>query len=1667
LIAVDCNTIVVNSKVIRDFFFINEELNLILKGIVNIEAMNLYGSNNIFQIAYQIIANVSYFCIINTMTMNRSLYILFAFFTTFFTPKTVESQIRPTEISGLQLWLRADSNVTLNGTTVNSWNDCSGNGNNVIQTGASPQPNLIYNAIKGLPVVRFDGVDDFLDGGKLMCQVGLSGSTIFLICKKTSGDGIFIGKFIAAGSSTRWWLNYYNGQLLSNYNGNTNCGVNRSSGTFEQLSVVWDRTNYLNKLYANGSIIGNWVLNTGNPNNNYNFLIGAGANVTGTIPPLSGTYLNGDIAEVVIYNRALNENERKKVELYLRNKYTTTVNLGPDITKTSSLCDTILHAGMGFALYKWNTGETTESIKASKGTFYVSVVDNNGFPSIDTIQISYLGTKLNQNKSILCKDEIYSLKTTVQPSAYIYKWNTGIIGNNIAVSTKGNYYATVTDKNSCSVITDTASFTIDSFKSEASLGNDTSLCQNNTIGLIKPKIMNDGTHYIWSTADTTATIKVLNSGTYSLTATNNNACSASDAIYVSVTGTAPIPNFSYSLQNNQTISFNNTSNVSGDNWKWDFDDGSFSINENPTHSFNVGSNYTITFQIGSGSCINSISKQLYIQPFNKSDLMLWLRADSNLISVGKNVDIWNDCSGNKNNIIQTSTSSQPLYTSNILNGLPIVRFDGSNDYLFGGDICNISPLGISIFIVGKCNTSTGTYIAKSIAGGFLARYGISHYLDNLEYVYDDNGSAPEVISKLTQFKGYDLISAISNKQLGINKLWLQNKLQGSYPIKTISNMKSNYPFLVGAYNNTSGGIPPLDGTYLNGDIAEIIIFNKPLKDVDRISVETYLKNKYGMKPVSLGDDITITKSLCDTTIHAGKGYSAYLWSTGDTTESITIKKSGLYTVNVKDAVFGYESTDNIKVTFNAEPHQIPDTTICPKASLSWDTKLNTTDFDFKWSTGETSSSIIIKNAGNYILTVNDKFGCSYISDTVKVKIDDFDKSIDLGNDTTLCKNNELELVKGADRAVQYSWSDDTHNKTMILVSGEKYYYVTATDKYTCTAKDSIKVKVQGIAPITPFTMTGHCQNNEITLKDNSVLSDNTTKIIAYKWIIESDTLLSKDTSYLFKNAGLYYIKHIAITNGACSGSKTLPITINPLPTISFTPKSVCQYSLVNFINTSSFNTSNSESIIWSIKGIKVEGKDTTTYKFNSYGLTNVSLTITTNDNCTDSLVKQVEVKSTPKAIFSNSPACGLNDYFLFDKSTSPTAEGLTTRNWYVNYLTSQEQTIHLKPDSTLDGDNVLLKVTGVNGCFDTVSRFIPYSPIPKAALEFKKSCVGDLMTFSDKSTVAKGSIVKWKWNIGNNIESYEQNPSVIFTESKTYPITLHVTSDKGCEDTIVSQTKVIKKPIAAFDYNPKIAGAPIDINFTNTSDSATSYKWTFGDSESSPLFEPIHEYSDSGKYTVSLYSYNDYMCADSSKKIISLQKANYKIDLYSITSTDKNGYVTVNTVFINAGLNPFTNIDFILTKDDGTNIKETWKGLNTTGVIDTFLFASKFKASNGTELPKYICIDANVIDKHDSIVATNRKCITSLKEFTFLSAFPIPADDNLTLTFVSPEKGNAQYAIYSGIGQIIKENSVAIVEGINRITFPTNELNQGYYIWKLNVAGKEKTGKLLICRSLK
>ena len=93
-------------------------------------------------------------------------------------------------------------------------------------------------------------------------------------------------------------------------------------------------------------------------------------------------------------------------------------------------------------------------------------------------------------------------------------------------------------------------------------------------------------------------------------------------------------------------------------------------------------------------------------PVKISGCQLWLDSTRGITLSSSNVTNWSDLSGNSRGILQETDNNRPTYVTNSVNGRPIVRFDGTNDYLASGTITGLDNMrGFTVFLVGKTSSA--------------------------------------------------------------------------------------------------------------------------------------------------------------------------------------------------------------------------------------------------------------------------------------------------------------------------------------------------------------------------------------------------------------------------------------------------------------------------------------------------------------------------------------------------------------------------------------------------------------------------------------------------------------------------------------------------------------------------------------------------------------------------------------------------------------------------------------------------------------------------------------------------------------------------------------------------------------------------------------------------
>jgi hypothetical protein len=212
--------------------------------------------------------------------------------------------------SGMRLWLRAGVGTHGAGPLA-TWADQSGNGHDAVQATASHRPEVVLDEVNGQPVVRFDGSDDRLDLSDPMN--GATAGEIFIVARlKDFTRGINGLAQFGGGNGTT----YTEGAMVDDFGINTGDSFPGPDGA---LLTAWHTYNA--SVTEDGEDLrfnGHLLLHRPLP--------GFAPDVTFRSDAMLGTdvfdeYFNGDIAEVIVYDRVLSDDERAQVSAYLTIKY--------------------------------------------------------------------------------------------------------------------------------------------------------------------------------------------------------------------------------------------------------------------------------------------------------------------------------------------------------------------------------------------------------------------------------------------------------------------------------------------------------------------------------------------------------------------------------------------------------------------------------------------------------------------------------------------------------------------------------------------------------------------------------------------------------------------------------------------------------------------------------------------------------------------------------------------------------------------------------------------------------------------------------------------------------------------------------------------------------------------------------------------------------------------------------------------------------------------------------------------------------------------------------------------------------------------------------------------------------------------------------------------------
>lgn len=925
--------------------------------------------------------------------------------------------------TGMVTWLKADNGVAVASNKIAKWLDMSPAANNAVQTESANQPGYSTNVINGLPAATFSGSAQYLQFGEGFSY--FSGATVFIVTKPTAVTAN--ARFFDLGNGATD-NNIYFSQPSNNaasfhvYNGSTDSSVTSSSAValnqYQVLEAVHSGSNLATVLTdgivgAQGSIN-----NISGVNRTGNFL---GRNYANTI------YFQGQIAEIIIYNRSLSASERNAVRGYLYARYAIKVSppaISPDHGVFASTQNVTITADPGATIYYTTDGSTpttsstpytapfnvtsSKTVKAIAAQSFGTSTVSSSYIQIDSstanVSRSGLTTWLKADNGVSTsgsdvthwQDMTTSGNDAIQPSSGNRPTLvTNAVSGLPALAFNGSSqfmqfatgFATFTSGSSIFVVTKPAAVTAGARFLEFANGT-----ADNNIILSQPSnnaaefSVYNGSTPTSVTSSSAITLnqyqmlEAVHSGSLNATIYTDGAEGAQNSVAnianVSRTGNFLGRDFANSkffegeiaeiLIYNRSLSTNERKNVE-DYLAFRYGItvappvispgyGVFSSNQTVTITAAQGADiyyttdgstptissthYTGSFTQSTTATIKAIAVQSYgsstvasaylefdatTASVTRAGIVTWLKANNGVSTSGSDVITWKDLSSTSNSPTQPSAGSRPTLVSSAINGHPAIEFNGSTQFLQFGSGFNSFSSGASIFIVTKPTAVTANARLFDFGNGATDNNFYLSQPNNTDfsfYVYSNSSPTSVTATSAVTLNQYQVLEAVHTGSTTAS-LFTTGTLKTQGSVANIATTTRSGNFLGRDY---AGSL------FFQGQIAEVIIYNKALTAQERKGVESYLFSRYAIAVSSpiISPDRGVFSSSQSVSMTGDPGASIYYTTDGSTPTTSSTLYTGPFSVTSTSTVkaiavqtFGTSSVADAFIQIDSATSYVP------------------------------------------------------------------------------------------------------------------------------------------------------------------------------------------------------------------------------------------------------------------------------------------------------------------------------------------------------------------------------------------------------------------------------------------------------------------------------------------------------------------------------------------------------------------------------------------------------------------------------------------------------------------------------------------------------------------------------------------------------------------------
>ncbi len=491
------------------------------------------------------------------------------------------------------------------------------------------------------------------------------------------------------------------------------------------------------------------------------------------------------------------------------------------------------------------------------------------------------------------------------------------------------------------------------------------------------------------------------------------------------------------------------------------------------------------------------------------------------------------------------------------------------------------------------------------------------------------------------------------------------------------------------------------------------------------------------------------------------------------------------------------------------------------------------------------------------LTVTSTLGCS---SSITKEITIYEEPVADFTFEDVCDGDEVQFTNTSSITngnLLYSWNFGDGSPISTLpnpshaYAADGNYTVTLTTTSAdglCQSQDSQMVTVNA-NPVSSFLAPAICFGDNTNFTNNSTGTN-----LNFNWNFgDGNTSTQFEPTHVYASAGSYAVSLEVTSDDGCVNRSEQLLEVYADPEPVFFVDDDCLRNIVEFSNLTN-PEGDTYTYAWDFGDTNTSTDENPSHTYATAGTYTVTLTATTSNNCSATYQQDVVISDHPTTSFTFVDGCkGEPNVFT---STSTITPGNTIDSYIWDYGDGGTS-IGATGTHTYQEPGVFdVKLTTISdkGCEDELIQQITIYAEPEPDFSFDGACEGNLITFTNESTVLGGGSLNYTWDFGDGSPTENTtDPSHTYATQGIYTVTLTVRHNvpAGCEAVIQKDVEIFQNLTSSFTVGHECLGDAV--TFDNTSiGTGVSFLWNFGDGNTSTQFEPSHIYASPGSYITTL-----------------------------------------------------------------------------------------------------------------------------------------------------------------------------------------------------------------------